>query len=144
MNECKHKWKIIRSKGRVMKFECSVCGEKIGSENKYKNKLTEIDGITFDSRKEGMYYLTLKEAKKRGEIKEFKLQEVFVLQPSHRTVHKEALRPITYHADFCVYHHDGRVEIIDVKGMETEVFRIKWKLLKYKFRDEASVTFKII
>ena len=53
--------------------------------NKYRNKKVEIDGIKFDSKHEGEYYLYLKKLK-----------------------------------NFAIYHWNGEVEYIDVKGMETQ------------------------
>lgn len=44
-------------------------------------------------------------------------------------------RPITYIADFQVTYCDGRIEIEDVKGKETEVFRIKRKLFEAAYPD---------
>lgn len=42
-------------------------------------------------------------------------------------------RPITYLADFEVHYTDGRIEVIDVKGMVTHDFAIKRKLFEYRF-----------
>ena len=44
-------------------------------------------------------------------------------------------RPITYIADFRVTYDDGHTEIEDVKGKETEVFRIKRKLFEAAYPD---------
>ena len=50
-------------------------------------------------------------------------------------------RPITYIADFRVIYNDGKCEIEDVKGKETEVFRIKRKLFEAAYPD---LTLKIV
>jgi hypothetical protein len=99
---------------------------------KYNAKRTEIDGITFDSKSEGDYYLHLKKRLKEGEIKWYELQPSFELQEGfHKT--GRFIRPIVYVADFSVYYHDGTIEIIDVKGFETADFKIKRKLFEKKF-----------
>ncbi|CAK0771112.1 conserved hypothetical protein [Gammaproteobacteria bacterium] len=49
--------------------------------------------------------------------------------------------PITYRADFRVTYADGHQEIEDVKGMETEIFKLKKKLFDYKYPD---LTLKIV
>lgn len=102
--------------------------------SKYRNKKVTIDGITFDSKKEANYYLKLKLLKQAGEIKDFGLQEKFVLQEGF-TKNGERHRPITYYADFIIDNLDGSTDVVDVKGMETQVFKIKKKLFEYKYPD---------
>lgn len=108
--------------------------------SKYNNKKTEVDGITFDSKKEADYYCQLKILKRGGEIRDFGLQERYELQPTFKkngTTH----RSITYVADFVIVNLDGTTEVIDVKGVETQVFKIKQKLFEYKYPDK---TLKVI
>jgi hypothetical protein len=99
---------------------------------KYNAKRTEIDGISFDSKVEGQYYLYLKQQQKEGKIKWFELQPIFTLQEGFRKGGK-FYRPILYVADFKVYLNDGTVQIIDVKGYETADFKIKRKLFEAKY-----------
>ena len=40
-------------------------------------------------------------------------------------------RACSYMADFRVTYADGRIEVIDVKGMLTDVYKIKRKLMLY-------------
>ena len=42
---------------------------------------------------------------------------------------------MTYTADFVVEYADGRVEVIDVKGMRTDVYKLKRKLLLSRHPD---------
>jgi hypothetical protein len=99
---------------------------------KYHAKRTEIDGITFDSKAEGEYYLRLKQQQEEGKIEEFRLQPKFTLQESFVKNGKH-IRPIVYVADFCILHTDGRFEIIDVKGYETADFKIKRKIFEHNY-----------
>lgn len=92
--------------------------------HKYNAKKTEIDGITFDSRRESERYIELKIMKTAGEIKDFELQPKFLLHGG-----------IKYIADFKVIHNDGKVVYEDVKGIETPVFKLKKKLLKADYPD---------
>lgn len=110
--------------------------------NKYGNTKTTIDGIKFDSKIEAAYYKDLKILKKAGEIIDFKCQPEFVLQEGYRDHDKKWIRPIKYRADFAVYW-DGGTEIVDVKGVETATFKIKWKLLKYHYRFNTEYRFTI-
>ena len=102
------------------------------NKSKYGNKKTIVNGEKFDSLAESRYYLILLDKKKKGEIKDFELQPSFTLQPSFKK-NGVTHRAITYKADFKVIHNDNRIEIIDVKGMKTEVFKIKQKLFEYNF-----------
>ena len=110
------------------------------SYNKFKNKKTEIDGIKFDSEMESHYYLYLKELKEEGVVVDFELQPAFILQEGFIKDGKK-IRPITYKADFEVTYIDGHIEVIDVKGKMTEEFKLKRKMLLYKYRD---INFKCV
>lgn len=108
---------------------------KAKKKSKYNNVKTEVDGIKFDSKKEAEYYCQLKLLKQAGEIKDFGLQPKYELQPSFKkngTTH----RSITYIADFVIDNNDGTTDIVDIKGVETQVFKIKKKLFEYKYPDK--------
>lgn len=100
--------------------------------NKYRNKKIEIDGIIFDSIKESVRYKQLKLLERAGLIKDLKLQTTFELQPSFKKNNK-TIRAITYKADFDYMTKDGRHIVEDVKGIETEVFKLKKKMFEYKY-----------
>ena len=102
--------------------------------NKYNAKKTTVDGITFDSRKEADYYCELKMLKMAGIVKDFELQVPYELQPKYRHNGK-AIRAITYIADFRVTYTDGHVEIVDVKGVRTDAYKLKKRLLLYQYPD---------
>lgn len=99
--------------------------------NKYHAKKTVIDGITFDSRKEANYYCELKMLRMAGEVTEIELQVPFELQPKY-TYGGKAVRAIKYIADFRVTYKDGHVEVVDVKGVRTEAYKLKKRLLLYQ------------
>ena len=110
--------------------------------NKYGNRKTIIHGIKFDSKKEGLYYLGLKSRLLRGEFEKMELQPKIELQAKFRYKNK-GIRAINYVADFLLYHNDGTIEYIDVKGMETQTFKMKWKMVKNKFKDNDNVILTI-
>ena len=103
-----------------------------GKPSKYRARKTEVDGIKFASQKEANYYCELKIRKRAGEIRDFELQPVFILQPAFEK-NGQKYREIKYIADFKVIYTDGRVEIIDTKGYLTKDFLLKRKLFEYRY-----------
>ncbi len=93
-----------------------------------------MDGIKFDSKKEAEYYCQLKLLKQAGKIKDYKLQPRYELQPAFEKNGKK-YRAITYIADFAIINNDGTTEVVDIKGVETQVFKIKKKLFEYMYPD---------
>lgn len=104
---------------------------KLQKQNKYKNKHVEYHGIKFDSKKEGTYYLKLKAMEELGIIKDLKLQVKFELQPSFK-FNGKTIRAINYIADFTYYDENNKYHIVDTKGVKTEVYKIKKKMMQYK------------
>lgn len=106
--------------------------------SKYHNKKTEIDGIVFDSIKEGNRYMELKLLSKAGAIKDLKLQPRYELVPRYK-INGRAVRKCEYVADFEYYDvHKGKVVVEDVKGMRNDVYKIKKKLFEYKYQQEIT------
>lgn len=98
---------------------------------KYHNKKTKIKDITFDSKAESKRYIELKLLEDSGLIRDITLQPKFVLQPKFKKNGKTH-REISYIADFMYYdNHLEKVVVEDVKGYETEVFKIKRKMFEY-------------
>ncbi len=103
--------------------------------NKYHNKKTVIDGITFDSKKEAQRYAELRLLEKADEINCLDLQPKFTLQEGFKKNGK-AYKPITYIADFMYWDTRLKTTVVeDVKGVKTEVFRIKQKMLEANYPD---------
>ena len=99
--------------------------------NKYNARKTTVDGFVFDSNDESERYSELKYLQMAGEIDALELQPVFELQPRFKHG-KKIIRPITYKADFRYrIVATGQWVVEDVKAIETEVFKIKRKLLLY-------------
>ena len=95
-----------------------------------------VDGIKFDSKKEGLVYLDLKEKEKKGIIKDLELQKEYVLQDKFK-INNKTRRQITYIADFTyITNGDNKLHVVDVKSFYTakdKVYRIKKKLFEYKY-----------
>lgn len=107
-------------------------------------------GLVFDSEKEHSRWRELTTLQAAGFISGLELQKDLVILPPTTTPSGEKIRAVGYKADFYYTRLDGTVVVEDVKGrnkktgkvIETQVFTLKWKLLKckypeYLFRIEA-------
>lgn len=102
--------------------------------SKYNAKKVEIDGIKFDSKAEGEYYLHLKQQVAERKILGFERQKRMLLQEGFSVEGVQGkIRPIFYVVDFIVTENDGTITYIDVKGVETDVFKLKKKLFMKRY-----------
>ncbi len=118
--------------------------------SKYYSKKTIVDNIKFDSKREAEYYsYVLKPLYKSGRVEEIEFQPKFELQPAFEKDGKK-YRPITYTSDFKVTWRalmvgdvapKQRIEIIEVKGYETELYKVKRKMFEYKYKN---MTIKVV
>ena len=99
-------------------------------QSKYKNKKVIYNGIKFDSQKERNYYIKLKLLEDKGKIKDLKLQVKFELQPKFKSGNKN-IQAISYIADFTYLDEENKLHIIDTKGVRTDVYKIKKKMMQY-------------
>lgn len=99
--------------------------------SKYHAKKTTVDGITFDSKREADRYLVLKSMEEDGAIENLRRQIRYELVPAF-DVDGKHYRPVYYVADF-TYRKDGKEVIEDVKGMRTDVYRLKSKLFAKRY-----------
>jgi hypothetical protein len=103
------------------------------NKNKYKAVKTVIDGMTFDSKAEARRYTILRLLERQGLIKDLETQPKFLLLEGFKKSGK-TFRGINYKADFRYWDCTNECVVIeDVKGMETDVFKIKRKLFEYKY-----------
>lgn len=89
---------------------------------KYRAVPTVVDGIRFDSKAEARRYGTLRALERAGKIAELRLQPAFDCIVNGRKI-------CTYRADFQYRGADG-VVVEDVKGAQTQVYRLKKKLVE--------------
>ena len=112
----------------------------IHKKTKYNNKITELDGIKFHSRKESMRYGQLKLYEKGGLISDLRLQVSYELIPK-LVINGKTERAIKYIADFVYFDTVHKVEIVeDVKGMITDIFKIKYRLMKVLHGIDIKIT----
>ena len=100
--------------------------------NKFNNRKTIVDKITFDSKKEAHRYQELKILQKAKKIKNLKLQQEFILLDGFKDFQGKKHRPIKYLADF-VYEEKNKIIVEDVKGRQTAVYKLKKKMFLAKY-----------
>lgn len=87
-----------------------------------------VDGILFSSKAEMMRYNELKLFVKAKKIKDLAIQPKFLLLKGF-TKNGRTYKPIHYVADFIYYDLIKKKKVVeDVKGVETDVFKLKEKL----------------
>ena len=101
-------------------------------QSKYHNKKVEYNGMKFDSRKEYAYYTKLKLLEQVGEISALKRQVPFLLLETVK-LNDKTYRQTKYIADFTYLDKNGKLHVIDVKGVKTQVYQLKKKLMAWKY-----------
>jgi len=96
--------------------------------NKYSAKAVRIDDIRFDSTAEGKRYAELKQLQQAGEVIRFHRQVIFDLPGGTQ-----------YRVDFQIFWTDGRVTYEDVKGVQTETFRLKRRQVRALYNVEIEI-----
>lgn len=99
--------------------------------SKYNNQKIRVGGEVFDSKREYNRWCELRLLERSGIIRNLQRQVKFRLIDSQKTPERTE-RPCDYIADF-VYYENGRRVVEDCKGMRTDVYKIKRKLMLEKY-----------
>lgn len=105
--------------------------KRSGKYNAKKVTLPMPDGKehTFDSRHEANIYGELWLMEQAGEISDLRIQVPFELIPRQQAPSGKIYRPCKYIADFTYMDADGNLVVCDAKGLKTDVYKVKKKLL---------------
>lgn len=103
--------------------------------NKYRSKRQTYNGYSYDSKLEAGYAEQLDWMVKSGEVSNWERQHKISLDIN-------GIHICNYYIDFKVYFTDGRIEFHEVKGFETDLWKMKWKLTKALFPDYNLVIVK--
>lgn len=111
-----------------------VKGKKVkdlpkNSPNKYHNRTTIYNGYNYDSKKEAEYAMFLDDEKRRGMIKEWERQYPIEVRINGQKIFRMKV-------DFLIHLNDGSKELREIKGYETDIFRLKKKLIDAVFLKE--------
>lgn len=98
--------------------------------SKYGNLKTEYNGTIFHSKKEADFAKEL-DWRKREKRPEKRVERYEMQVPFQITMN--GVKIARYLADFKVFYVDGHVEIIDVKGVRTNIYTLKKKLVEAQY-----------
>jgi hypothetical protein len=93
---------------------------------KYGNEPTMVDGVRFDSRREARVYLHLKFQQIAGEISGLVWDKKSLRFPCV----VNGVKVCDYVADFAYFDKEGRRVVCDAKGVRTQVYKLKAKLVR--------------
>lgn len=94
------------------------------------------DGITFRSKLEAFTYKKLLEIGIKPEYE----NEKFILIPAF-TFQSEKIRAMTYTPDFIFKDHKDILHIVECKGFANDVFPYKWKIFKWRLKENGKENF---
>lgn len=100
-----------------------LAGWKTSKPNKFGAIKKEYNGIKYDSKREAKEAALLDLEVKAKTVLKWERQHKIPLVVN-------GVKLCNYVIDFKVYHADGRVEYREVKGAETQLWKLKFKLAK--------------
>jgi hypothetical protein len=103
--------------------------------NKYGSTKQTYNGYSYDSKLEAAYAQQLDWMIEAKEVEKWERQYKISIDVGD-------IHICNYFIDFKVFFTDGRVEFHEVKGYETEVWKMKWKLSKAIYPDNNFVLIK--
>lgn len=100
--------------------------------NKYRNKKVEVQGVKYDSKKEAKITQEILLLEKAGKVRDVVLKPKFDFKIEGETIRYASGRPLTYTADVQYFDIEkDKLIVVDIKGFETDVFKIKRALMKH-------------
>lgn len=105
--------------------------------SKYRNRRTEYAGRAYASQKEAQFAQTLDLRKRAGEVRDWRPQVRIPLKIDGETV-------CTYVVDFEVFLADGTIELIETKGYETALWKLKRRMFEAIWlKDHPDVRYQV-
>ncbi len=105
---------------------------KFKQPTKYHNKTNVYNDEVYHSLKEANYAAELDLRVKAHEIKKWERQVRIPLDVNNYHI-------CNYIIDFIVTHNDDSLEYVEVKGFETDLWRMKWKLFEALYGKKENV-----
>lgn len=119
--------------------------------SKYHNETIEVDGIRYDSKNEMLRHNFLKLMEQAGEISNLRYHVKYELIPAitkdvvvhlktkDKIVTKTVQSARYYEADFVYINKSGEEVVEDFKGQETELFKFKAALFRYRYGKDIKI-----
>lgn len=101
---------------------CSACGGETALPQKFNAKKCVIDGIKFDSQREGKRWIVLRSLEQTGEITELRRQVSYSFVIN-------GIKITSYRADFVYKNKHGEEVVEDAKGFKTKDYLLRKKLM---------------
>lgn len=106
--------------------------------NKFGAIMTVYNGRRYHSKAESLYARDLDLRQKAGDILHWRPQVSYPIMVNGDKI-------CTYVMDFVVTYPDGVIELVEIKGMETAVFKLKAKLLRATYlKDHPEIIYTIV
>lgn len=99
--------------------------------SKYRSRKVTLDGMEFDSHREAKRYRELSLLQRAGEINDLRTQVRYILIPAQKKPSGGTERAVTYTADFVYRNKAGREIVEDAKGVRTQQYIIRRKLMLF-------------
>ena len=90
--------------------------DRLQNRSRPRSKYGNVRTDGFDSKRERNLYTSLRASLKGGALRALGRQVEFRLPGG-----------VIYKADFVAIHNDGRIEVMDAKGVRTAVYKVKAK-----------------
>lgn len=108
------------------------------AKNKYGSKKSVYGGELYDSKLEVKFASQLDLRKKAKDIRSWRRQVPIELRVNGEKI-------CVYKCDFEIKHNDGSIELVEIKGFETAVWKLKKKLLMATYlKENPEVKFLVI
>lgn len=124
-----HRYNLVDADTKIAYCSCGKT-EDDKEVNKYHAKSTAYEGNVYHSAFEAGYAaeLDIRMRAKNGDVESWERQVKIPLKVGGFFI-------ANYYIDFVVKLRDGTYEWTELKGMETEMFRLKWRIFEGTFTD---------
>lgn len=98
---------------------------------KYHSRKVTLNSMEFDSHREAKRYRELSLLQRAGEISDLRTQVKYTLVPAQNKPSGGRERAVTYTADFVYRDKAGEEVVEDAKGVKTQQYVIRRKLMLF-------------
>ncbi|HEY6436557.1 MAG TPA: DUF1064 domain-containing protein [Ignavibacteriaceae bacterium] len=110
---------------------------RVNYDSKYRAKSIVYNGIQYHSKREAAYAAELELRVKGKDIRAWDRQVKIDLSFNGKHI-------ANYYIDFVLYHMDGLVEYVEVKGFETPEWKLKWKMFEALYGDKPNTRLTVV